>query len=93
MENKCCIYKKVNLCHMSTFLSVVAILIFVVGIIVLVADMAYLLKTQQTVLYISVFIVRDLFFTAIVAGLFMSMSLGLKALQKIMCDIDAIKKD
>ncbi|MBT3392831.1 MAG: hypothetical protein HN833_00065 [Elusimicrobiaceae bacterium] len=78
---------------MSTFLSVVAILIFVVGIIVLVADMAYLLKTQQTVLYISVFIVRDLFFTAIVAGLFMSMSLGLKALQKIMCDIDAIKKD
>ena len=91
--NECCIYKKVKVCHLSGFLSIVAILIFVIGLIVMVADLVYLLRMNQTKLYITVFVFRDLFFTAAVAGLFMAMSLGLKALQKIMCDIDAIKKD
>lgn len=89
--NECCIYKKVKLCHMSRFMSVVAILVFVMGLVVLVADMVYLKRMNQTGIYMAVYAFRDLFFTAVVAGLFMSISLGLKTLQKLMCDVESIK--
>ncbi len=92
MSNECCIYKKIKLCHMSRFMSIVAILLFIIGIIVLVADLTYLFRINQSPLYITVFVFRDLFFTFVVVGLFMSISLGLKALQKLICDINSIKK-